>query len=57
MNKLKLTLDEINVTGFEVVARTPEVRGTVQGAALTRMTYCYQESCFNTCFIGVTDCQ
>jgi hypothetical protein len=50
MKKLSLRLDDISVTGFEVVAPETRGEGTVVGAAfLTRQTYCDQETCGYTC--------
>jgi hypothetical protein len=49
MKKLKLRLDDVRVTGFEIVAPDVEGAGTVMGAdALTRRTQC-GESCLATC--------
>lgn len=51
MKKLSLKLDDIDVTGFEVVASPAGEEGTVQGAELiTRQTYCVgDETCYQTC--------
>ena len=49
MNQLKLRLDDIRVNGFEVLPSEAAVMGTVQGADLTRLTFCNQDTCFQTC--------
>ena len=51
MKKLKLKLDDIHVTGFEVAPPEADGAGTVKGAeALTRYTYCdWHETCWQTC--------
>jgi hypothetical protein len=55
MKKLQLKLDDIRVTGFEVVARKADGTGTVIGAdAITYMTRCSnditcEESCNTNC--------
>jgi hypothetical protein len=50
MKKLSLRVDDIHVAAFEVVARQGDRMGTVQGAeAISRYTYCDQETCFATC--------
>jgi hypothetical protein len=50
MIKLKLKIEDIDVTGFELLPPATGNAGTVQGAeALTRYTYCYQDTCFQTC--------
>ena len=51
MKKLKLSLNDIQVAAFEVVARQGDPRGTVQGAeAISRITYCNLESCNLSCY-------
>lgn len=50
MKKLNLRIDDVNVNTFEVSAAEMETVGTVQGAAaLTRWTFCFDETCFATC--------
>jgi hypothetical protein len=52
MKKLTLSLDDIQVSGFEVVAPERDRKGTVQGAeAISRITYCDPESCILTCYV------
>jgi hypothetical protein len=46
MKKLKLSLDDIQVSGFEVVAPDEDRMKTVEAAeALTRFSYCEQLTC------------
>jgi hypothetical protein len=50
MKKLRLDIDQIEVTGFDSMPTAAVRRGTVNGAEfLTRNTNCNQDTCFFTC--------
>ena len=55
MRKLSLKLEDIRVTGFEVLPPERKVVGTVHGAeSLTRYTRCDWETCWESCKLGCT---
>jgi len=50
MKKLRLNIDQIEVSGFDSMPVDATRQGSVNGAEfLTRYTYCEQDTCYATC--------
>jgi len=50
MKKLRLDIDQIEVSGFDSMPAEADTQGTVNGAELiSRFTYCFQETCPYSC--------
>jgi hypothetical protein len=52
MKKLRLKVDEISVSGFEVLSTSPAAQGTVQGAEVPTFFVCPTRGEEPTCNLG-----